>query len=127
MVFTRGGQLRSDLFLVTSAREVPTLVITDPHARARAESEDPEARARRLHAARELRIGTDVDGMVCGRFRLTPEVGGRLKALIDAGVQRRFRAARGGRTEPHAAYAADELADLVLEHADTPAHETSSG
>ncbi|MFM8971597.1 MAG: HNH endonuclease signature motif containing protein, partial [Actinomycetota bacterium] len=53
-----------------------------------------------------------------GRFRLTPEVGGQVKALIDAGVQRRFRAERTGPPEPHATYAADELAALVLEHAD---------
>lgn len=101
-------------------------ILKEACARARAESEDPEERARRLHAARELRIGTDADGMVCGRFRLTPEVGGRIKALIDAGAQRRFRADRARPREHHAAHAADELATLLLLHAPADGRRTES-
>ena len=86
-------------------------------ARARADAEDAAERARRQHAARELHIDTDDDGMIRGRFRVAPEIGGQIKALIDAGVQRRFRANRSGPHEPHHAYAADELTELVLAHA----------
>ena len=86
-------------------------------ARARAEAEDTAERARRHHAARELHVDTDDDGMVRGRFRLAPEIGSQIKALIDTGVQRRFRANRSGAHEPHHAYAADELTELVLAHA----------
>ena len=82
---------------------------------ARARAEDETVRAARQHAARRLRIFTANDGMVEGHFRLAPEVGGRLKAAIDGGTQRIFRARRAaGPHEPHEAYAADALADLVL-------------
>ncbi len=80
----------------------------------RAEAEDPTKRSKRQHAGRRLRIWTATDGMVEGHFRLAPEVGGRFKAAIDAGTQRIFRARRTtGPHEPHEAYAADVLADLV--------------
>ena len=74
----------------------------------------PDARAARQHAGRRLRIWTANDGMVEGHFRVTPEVGGRFKAVIDAGTQRIFRARRAsGLHESHDAYAADALADLL--------------
>jgi hypothetical protein len=82
---------------------------------ARAHAEDEGARAARQHAARRLRVWTANDGMVEGHFRLAPEVGGRLKAAIDAGTQRIFRRRRAaGPHETHEAYAADALADLVV-------------
>jgi hypothetical protein len=82
---------------------------------ARARGEDETARAARQHAARRLRIWTANDGMVEGHFRLAPEVGGRLKAAIDAGTQRIFRSRRAaGPHEVHEAYAADAFVDLVL-------------
>jgi hypothetical protein len=81
---------------------------------ARADAEDPTKRSERQHAGRRLRIWTATDGMVEGHFRLAPEIGGRFKAAIDAGTQRIFRARRTtGPHEPHEAYAADVLADLV--------------
>jgi hypothetical protein len=81
---------------------------------ARAHAADAAARAARHHTARRLRIWTAADGMVEGHFRLAPEVGGRFKAVIDAGTQRIFRDRRTtGPHEPHEAYAADVLADLV--------------
>ncbi|HEX4490247.1 MAG TPA: DUF222 domain-containing protein, partial [Acidimicrobiia bacterium] len=82
---------------------------------ARARVEDPAERAARQHAARGLRMWSAADGMVEGHFRLTPEVGGQVKAAIDAGVQRIFRAHRTrGPHERHEAYAADALAVLLL-------------
>ncbi len=82
---------------------------------ARARVEDPPERSARQHAQRCLRMWTDGDGMVSGQFRLTPEVGGQVKAKLDAEVQRIFRSRRtGGEREFHDAYAADALAALVL-------------
>ncbi len=83
---------------------------------ARAAAEDPTARAARQHASRRFRMWTDDDGMVAGHFRLAPEVGGQVKAKIDAAVQRIFRGRPAGRAhEPHGAYAADALTSFVLD------------
>jgi hypothetical protein len=77
--------------------------------------DDPKKRSARQHEARRLRTWTGVDGMLEGRFRLAPEIGGQVKAVIDAEVQRIFRARRtSGVYERHDAYAADALAGLVL-------------
>ncbi len=81
----------------------------------RARVEDPEERAKRQHAARSLKMWNNVDGMVEGHFRLTPEVGGGLKAVIEQQARKVFRAKwRDGFRERHDAYAADALADLVM-------------
>jgi hypothetical protein len=89
---------------------------------ARACAEDPHARAARQHAARCLRMWTAGDGMLEGHFRITPEVGGQIKAKIDGEVRRIFREhRRTGPHEPHEAYAADALAELVLAEADPDA------
>jgi hypothetical protein len=82
---------------------------------ARARTEAPKERTKRQHAARHFRMWTDDDGMLAGKFRLTPEVGGQMKFAIDAAVKRTFRARRSGSEhEPHEAYAADALAASVL-------------
>jgi len=89
--------------------------LRDACTNARAAVEDPAARAKRQHAARRLRMWSGDDGMVEGQFSLTPEVGGQIKALIDDQTQRNFRNARTtGVREPHEAYAADALANLLL-------------
>jgi hypothetical protein len=89
---------------------------------ARANVEDETKRAARQHAARRLRMWTAKDGMVEGHFRLTPEVGGRFKAAIDAGTQRIYRSRRkNGPHESHEAYAADALTDLVPADSAEPA------
>jgi Domain of unknown function (DUF222) len=98
------------------ASEHGLVALKDACIMARARVEDPDSRARRLHSQRRLRIWTDADGMVAGQFRLTPEVGGPVKAAIDAQVQRTFRARRAGQPrEPEEAYAADALAAFVLD------------
>ncbi|MCU1457454.1 MAG: protein of unknown function endonuclease, partial [Actinomycetia bacterium] len=82
---------------------------------AQARTEDPEARAKRQHEARSLRMWSAADGMVEGRFRLAPEIGGGLKAAIDEQTRKVFRAKhREGVREEQDAYAADALAELVL-------------
>ena len=67
-----------------------------------------------------MRMWTAADGMVEGHFKLAPEIGGRLKAAIDAETQRIFRGRRAaGPHEPHEAYAADALANLVFGESST--------
>ncbi len=97
-----------------AAAESGLVPLKDACIRARAKVEDPDARRKRHHRERELRMWTDTDGMVAGRFRLSPEIGSQIKAKIDAEVQRIFRARKGGEHEPHNAYAADAFAAFVL-------------
>jgi hypothetical protein len=82
--------------------------------KARAEVEDSTARAKRQRAARELRMWTDPDGMIAGRFRLPPEVGGAVKAAVEKKTQQIFREHTSGEHEPLDAHAADALTELVL-------------
>ena len=55
----------------------------------------------RQHGQRGLRMWAEPDGMVAGRFRLTPEVGSQVKAAVDAQVRRIFREHKGKDHEPH--------------------------
>jgi hypothetical protein len=89
--------------------------LRDACVAARAAVEDPDARAKRQHRAREFRTWTDRDGMLAGRFRYAPEVGAQLKAVIDAQTQRIFRDHKAGTDhEPLEAYAADAVAGFIL-------------
>ena len=82
---------------------------------ARARREDQAARAKRLHAARSFRMWPTADGMVEGHFKVTPQVGGAIKAVIEKGTGKRFRDARStGIRESQDAYAADAFADAVV-------------
>ena len=55
------------------------------------------------------------DGMIEGHFKVTPEVGGQLKAVFDAEVQTTFRKRRKTKDrEPHEAYAADVFTNKML-------------
>jgi hypothetical protein len=108
----------ADLLVAAEQGLVP---LRDACIAARAKVEDPDARRKRHDRSRELRMWTDTDGMLAGRFRLAPEVGAQVKKAIDAQVQRTFRARKGGEHEPHDAYAADALADFVLNGTDTDA------
>ncbi len=60
----------------------------------RAAREDQAERSKRQHAARSFSMWPTVDGMVEGRFKVTPEVGGQIKTVIEDGTRRTFRAAR---------------------------------
>ena len=81
----------------------------------RARREDEAARAKRQHAARSFRIWPAPDGMVEGHFKVTPEVGGAIKAVIDHGTGKQFRAARtSGVHESQDAYAADAFVDAMV-------------
>ena len=82
---------------------------------ARARREDEAERAKRQHAARSFRMWPTPDGMVEGHFKVTPQVGGAIKAVIEKGTGKRFRDARSsGVHESQDAYAADAFADAVV-------------
>jgi hypothetical protein len=109
---TVNPQAEQDLLEAARHGLVP---LKDACIAARARTEAPKDRTKRQHAARRFRMWTDDDGMVAGRFRVTPEVGGQMKVAIDSAVQRTFRSRRtGSEHEPHEAYAADALAAFVL-------------
>jgi hypothetical protein len=92
-----------------------TVKLRDACIAARAEVEDPAARAKRQRAARSLRTYTDTDGMVRGSFALPPEIGGKLLAALDERARCIFRAhSKPGEREAMDAYSADALCDLVL-------------
>ncbi len=75
---------------------------------------DPEARRRRIHAARRLRSWTDVEGAWHLGAVGNPEDGARLMAALEPLKDRAFRAARAeGRPEPVEAYAFDALMALT--------------
>jgi hypothetical protein len=82
---------------------------------ARARREDEAERAKRQQAMRSFRMWPTADGMVEGHFKVAPQVGGAIKAVIDKGTGKHFRAARsGGVRESQDAYAADAFADAVV-------------
>ena len=101
-----------ELLKVAAKGMVP---LRDACIAARARREDETERAERQQAARSFRTWTAPDGMVEGHFKLTPEVGGAIKARIEDGTRRRFRDARSlGVRESQDAYAADAFADAML-------------
>jgi hypothetical protein len=98
-----------------AAAKLGTRALKDACQRAQADRENPADRSRRHREARELRMWTAADGMVEGRFRLAPEIGGQVQRIVEDGVQKTFRDRRAGEDhEPHRAYAADVLADAFL-------------
>jgi hypothetical protein len=104
----------AELGLIEAARDglVP---LKDACVQARAEVEDPDARATRLQSKRAFWMWNEPDGMVGGKFYVTPEVGGQIKAVVEEYVQKTFRARRDPASrEPHEAYAADALAEAFL-------------
>jgi len=99
--------------LVRTAETQGLGVLRREATEARAVVEDPAARARRQRTARSLRCWTDVDGMVAGWFRLPPEGGAEIRAILEDRTRRIYRAAPAGAREPIERYAADALVDLV--------------
>jgi Domain of unknown function (DUF222) len=113
--------------IATAARGL--VALKDACIAARSVVEDREARAKRQHASRCFRMWRGDDGMIEGRFRLPPEVGGAFKSAIDAATQKIFRARHAeGAREPHDRYAADALVAAVLgdAHLVEPAGRTRS-
>ena len=96
----RAGTLsaRATDLIVAAASEDPTVEreliqaaakgmvpLRDAVIAARARREDEAERAKRQHAARSFRMWPTADGMVEGHFKVTPEVGGAIKAVIEQG------------------------------------------
>ena len=89
--------------------------LKDECQRVRARVEDASTRRSRMHASRTLRMWTEADGMLHGRFALPTEIGALVKANIDREVQRIFRARRKSEHhEPPDRYAADALTEYVI-------------
>jgi hypothetical protein len=109
---TKNPAAERDLLAVVDQGLVP---LRDACVKARAAVEDPADRAKRHHRQRQFRMWTDADGMVAGRFRLAPEVGGPIKAVFEKAGQRIFRERKAGTDhESLEAYAADAFAAFVL-------------
>jgi hypothetical protein len=109
---SRNPEAEGKLLAAAAEGMVP---LKDACIAAHAEVEDQVTRSQRQRATRSFRMWTADDGMVEGHFKLQPEVGGRVKQLIDHETQRVFRARRkDGVREPHDRYAADALVDLLL-------------
>jgi hypothetical protein len=91
-------------------------------ARVRAAADpDPQARNRRLHAARRLRRYTDPDGAWTLIAKGTPQAGAAVNAALDPIVDRLATAARlAGRPEPVEAYAFDALLQLATQATSGP-------
>jgi hypothetical protein len=125
----RAGKLsaRAADLIVSAASEDPTVErelikvagkgmvpLRDAVIAARARREDEAERVQRQQAARSFRMWPTADGMVEGHFKVTPQVGGAIKAVIDKGTGQHFREARSsGVHESQDAYAADAFADAV--------------
>ncbi len=121
---TANPAAEEDLLRVAADGLVP---LQDACVKARAAVEDPAARRARQQRLREFHSWTDSDGMIAGRFRLTPEVGGPVTKVIEAEVQRIFRSRKAGTDhEPNCAYAADAFAAFVLAGATGTAGEPAS-
>jgi hypothetical protein len=110
-VATEDPSLQRELLKVASKGMVP---LRDACVAARAVREDQAARSKRQHDSRSFTMWPTVDGMMEGHFKVTPEVGGAIKAVIDDGTRKRFRDARSdGTRDSQDAYAADAFADAV--------------
>ncbi len=97
------------------AASVSRVALRDACITVRARREDETARAERQHAGRSFRMWTASDGMVEGHFKVTPEIGGAIRARIDHATRARFRQARqDGTREAQDAYAADAFAEAIL-------------
>ena len=91
------------------------VALRDKCIEVRAATEDQAQRSKRQHAARSFAMWPTPDGMVEGHFKVPPEVGGAIKAVIEDGTRRKFREARsGGAQESQDAYAADAFAERML-------------
>jgi len=81
----------------------------------RAAREDQAKRSARQHAERSFQMWPTADGMMAGRFLVTPEIGGAIKSVIEDGTRRAFRKARKAKVqESQDAYAADAFAEAVI-------------
>jgi hypothetical protein len=104
----------SELELLELAKRGSLSRVRDAARTIRAAAIRAEELYARQRAAREVRHWRDELGMVCGSFRLTPEIGVAFVNRLDRHAERCRKAARrDGRTERWEAHAADAFAALV--------------
>ena len=88
---------------------------------------DDAARTRRLHDTRSAHTYTDTDGHLVLHAALAPDLGARVRSVIEKKTDELFRLARAaGRTELRSAYMADAVADAASS-ARPPQHHPTSG
>src|SRR5690606_32219572 len=109
---------RAEQGLLHTAARASLARLRDEAARRRAEADpDPEARQRRIHAARRLRRWTGPDGTWNLAASGTPDAGSRINAALDPLIDQYFHhARRQGRREDRDAYAFDALVQLATGH-----------
>jgi Domain of unknown function (DUF222) len=95
--------------LITAAKQ-GTVALREACAEARAGYEDELARVARQRGRRSFRMWTGDDGMLEGRFALTPEIGGQVKAVLERAAQQRFKS-DGDRIDQ---VTADVFAEIVI-------------
>lgn len=100
--------------LLDSAKNKSVGELRDEARTVALKAKDPDDLARRQRSARGLRTWTDDLGMACGSYRLTPEVGARVKSILERQAKRLYdRAKRCGTPDHYPAYLADALTELV--------------
>ncbi|HLF99376.1 MAG TPA: hypothetical protein VI916_02820, partial [Acidimicrobiia bacterium] len=100
--------------LLETARTKSVTQLRDEARQVELRSKDADDLFKRQRRARSLATWVDDLGMVCGRFRLTPEEGTAVRSVIEAQGQRLHRIARrSGITDPYEAHLADALVELV--------------
>src|SRR5690606_13970761 len=117
---------RAEQGLLHTAARASLARLRDEAARRRAEADpDPEARRRRIHAARRLRRWTGPDGTWNLAASGTPDAGSRINAALDPLIDQYFHhARRQGRREDREAYAFDALVQLAQTATGTTANTT---
>ena len=100
--------------LLDRAKSSTAKQLKDECRRVRHAATDEQARYEKIKAERSLRTWTDEAGAFCGAFRTTPDAGARMRAALDAEIERVFKTARKeNRREPRQAYAVDALEALL--------------
>lgn len=112
--------------LLRVARTGTLRQLRDTARKVRLDTVDPDALYLRQRRLREHRQWTDDDGMVCGRYRLTPDAGAVFRARIQHEVDRLYRGAPAAARESSLAYAADALLTLT-DGSGSPAGEGRAG
>ena len=108
----------SEAELLDTAGPATVRQVQDRCARAKAQArsaQDEAAREEALRRRRMCRTWTDrEDGAFCLSARLTPEVGARVRSVLEGATDRVFeQARRAGLHETHDNYAADALVGLL--------------
>lgn len=104
----------SETEMLAAAQHESLRKLKDRGRKRRLQSIAPEDLHQQQLEARSFRHWTDEAGMVCGTFRLTPEVGVPFVNRVDVETDRQWRKGwREGRPESREQHAADAFAEVV--------------